>query len=153
MLPFVPGFQCRCLFLVCACAFVIQLWWTSELGSFWTVPLDPRALRLEAGLPGRDHCCDVHGEAYLWNGKQYTEDGKKRIRRKKEECWNEKKRRTQQVTQQHQTTCCFSTYGADHFLPQWATVLSESQKNLTVAPRLHHMSAETWPVVTMVLFP
>lgn len=154
MLPFVPGFQYRRLCLVCGCAFVSRMLWTSDLGSFWTVPLDPPVLHPGRGQPGRDHCCDVHGGAYLWNVKWWTW----RIKRegyegKRKSVGTRKEHRAQQVIQRHQTTCWFSTYGADHFIPQWTTHSSESQKNLTVVPRLHHMSAETWPVVTMVLFP
>lgn len=69
MLPFVPGCWCRRLCLVCCCAFGSRQLWTSELDSFWTVPLDPPGLRPEEGRPGRDHCCDGHGEACLWRWK------------------------------------------------------------------------------------
>ncbi len=72
MLPFVPGCRCQYLCLVCGCTFGSQQLWTNVLGSFWTVPLGQPVLRPGEGQPGRDHCCDEHGEACLWRGQWST---------------------------------------------------------------------------------
>lgn len=57
--PFALG----CWFRWCCWLSESLLWWTSEWGSYETVPLAAAGLR--AGQPEPDHCCGVHARACL----------------------------------------------------------------------------------------
>lgn len=84
VLPFVQGCQPQCLCLVCS--FGSRWLWTTEPGSVWRIPPDaPEPLPGE-GRPRRDHCCDGHGAAYLWES---TGDNRGRKRRLEDSHFNQ----------------------------------------------------------------
>lgn len=140
ILPFVPGCRCQCLCLIDGCTFGSQELWTSALGSFWTVLLDQPGPHPEGGQPGRDHCCDGHGEACLWRGKWSTKRVERKLKRKRESGGMRKKGHSKEK----RVTATSTTFSPPVFQQRHIS------GTRTVPPRMHDTTTKTWKVLITV---